>query len=131
MPCSGRMVLLVVGVVVTVGVVIFMSRYFSASSSNEVDMGEGDDVSVVMKSSGLHLIEIDNTGSCNGQEWTWVEVVCVILAVKLGLIISHGFHYFFMTKKIVIDKIAKERVNMEMSNMATREPPALQIPALP
>ena len=67
MPCSARMVLLVIGVVSTVGVVIFMSSYFSASSSNEVDMGEGDNVSVVKESSGLHIFEVDNTGSGDGQ----------------------------------------------------------------
>ena len=67
MPCSARMVLLVIGVVSTVGVVIFMSSYFSANGSNEVDMGEGDNVSVVKESSGLHIFEVDNTGSGDGQ----------------------------------------------------------------
>ena len=38
---------------------------------------------------------------------------------------------FFVTKKIVKYKVARERVNIEMSNVAAREPPALQIPALP
>ena len=62
---------------------------------------------------------------------TWVEEVCVILAVKLGLIMTHSIHYFFVTKKIVRNKVAKDRVNIEMSNVVAREPPALQIPALP
>ena len=58
-------------------------------------------------------------------------MVCVILAVKLGLIITHGIHYFLVTKKIVKNKIARDIVNIEMSNVAAKEPPALQIPALP
>ena len=131
MPCSAKMVLLVIGVVSTVCVVIFMSTYFSANGSNEVDMGAGDDLSVVKESSGFHILEVRNTGSGDGQGWTWVEVVCVILAIKLGLIITHGIHYFFVTKKIVKYKVARERVNIKMSNVAAREPPALQIPALP
>ena len=131
MLCSASMVLLVIGVVSTVCVVIFMSTYVSANGGNEVDMGEGDNVSVVKESSGLHIFEVDNTGSVDGQGWTWVEVVCVILAVKLGLIINHGIHYLFETKKIVKNKIARDIVNIEMSNVAAKEPPALQIPALP
>ena len=71
-----------------------MSTHFSTNGSNEVDMGAGDDLSVVKESSGFHILEVDNTGSGDGQGWTWVEVVCVILEIKLGLIITNGIHYF-------------------------------------
>ena len=57
-------------------------------------------------------------------------MICVILAVKLGLILTHGFHYCCVTKKIVKKKVARERAMIEMSNVA-KEPPVLEIPALP
>ena len=99
MPCSARMVLLVIGVVSTVCVVIFMSTYFSANGSNEVDMGAGDDLSVEKESSGFHILAVDNTGSGDGQRWTWVKVVSVIFAIKMGLIVPHGIHCFFCAKE--------------------------------
>ena len=75
------------------------SAYFSANGNNEVDMGACDDLSVVKESSGFHILEVRNTGSGDGQGWTWVEVVCFILAIKLGLIITYGIHYFFCDKE--------------------------------
>ena len=94
-------------------------------------MGAGDNLSVVKESSGFHILAVDNTGSGDGQRWTWVKVVSVIFAIKMGLIVPHGIHCFFVTKKTVKNKVAQERENIEISNVAAREPPALQIPALP
>ena len=111
--------------------VVVMATYFSTNNSNKVNMGSGDDMSLIKESSGLHLIEVDNTGSTGGsQGWAWIEVVCVILAIKLGLIISHTLHYCCVTKRMVARKVARERATFQLADVA-RDPPVLEIPALP
>ena len=39
------------------------------SSTNEIDMGDGDDTSIVK---GFHIIEVDGLGSTDGKEWSWL-----------------------------------------------------------
>ena len=59
------------------------------SFSNEVNMGLGDNIFIVKESSGLHILEVDNSGSTGeSQGWAWNEVVCLILAITLGLILT-------------------------------------------
>ena len=89
MQCSAKMICLIgTGVAVLCGVVV-MTIYFTASSSNVFSMGSGDNTSVVKESSGLHILEVDNSGSTGeSQGWAWNEVVCLILAIKLGLILT-------------------------------------------
>ena len=79
MQCSANMICLIgTGVAVLCGVVV-MTTDFTASSSNVVSMGSGDDTSVVQESSGLHINEVDNSGSTGeSQGWAWIELVCLI-----------------------------------------------------
>ena len=66
------------------------------------------------------------------QRW-----IFFILAIKLGLILSHTLHYCFLTKKLVKKKVAKA-VDVEMLklNGNVETPPVvirgrLEVPALP
>ena len=43
---------------------------------------------IVVKT-GLHLIEVD---ASNNDEWSLLEIGFVVLALKLGLTISHALH---------------------------------------
>ena len=98
--------------------IIIMSVYFTAGDDNEVNLGPGNDLSVIKKSSGLHLIEVDNSGSTGvGQGWAWLELVCLGLAILFGLTISHVMHYCFCTKKLVTRKVEIEMANYELSNL--------------
>ena len=118
--------------------IIIMSVYFTAGDDNEVNLGPGNDLSVIKKSSGLHFIEVDNSGSTGvGQGWAWLEILCLGLAILLGLTISHVMHYCYCTKKLVARKVERLRANYELSNLprvakASGEmiPAALEIPAL-
>ena len=95
-----------------------------------MDLGDGNDVSNINTSNGLHLIEVDNS---NSKGWSWLEIVFVVLALKLGILISHGLHYFLLTKKLVKKKVVKA-VDIAMQNVAppiNNVPGALVIPALP
>ena len=79
--------------------IIIMSVYFTAGDDNEVNLGPGNDLSVIKKSSGLNLIEVDNSGSTGvDQVWAWLEIVCLGLAIVLGLTISHVIHYCYCTR---------------------------------
>ena len=83
------------------------------------------------ESSGFHIIEVDGLGSADGQQWSWLEIGFIILAIKLGLICRHGIHYFCLTKKMLKKKLHCAQVNIEMKDVAPVVPAVLQIQALP
>ena len=44
--------------------------YFVSDDTNIIDQGPGDDLSIVQKSSGIHLLEVNTEGmSCENQGW--------------------------------------------------------------
>ena len=53
----------------------------------------------------------------------------VILAIKFGLICSHGIHYFLLQRENYKAKLACAQVNFEMKDVAPVVPAVLQIPA--
>ena len=131
MPCTAKLVIVAISVASAVVVIMVMSSYFWSSGTNEIDMGAGDDTSIVKESSGFHIIEVDGLGSTDGQGWSWLEIGFIILAIKLGLICSHVIHYFCLTKKIFKQKLARAGVNIEMKDVAPVVPAVLHTPALP
>ena len=101
-----------------------------SGGTNEVNLGEGNDVSNINTSNGIHLLEVD---ASNNEGWSWLEIGFVVLALKLGLLISHAFHYFYLTKHLVKKKVVKA-VDIAMQNVAApvnNVPGVLVIPALP
>ena len=100
-----------------------------SGGTNEVNLGEGNDVSNINTSNGIHLLEVD---ASNNEGWSWLEIGFVVLALKLGLLISHAFHYFYLTKHLVKKKVVKA-VDIAMLNVtppANNVPGVLQEPAL-
>ena len=87
----------------------------------------------VVESSGIHLLEVDNS---NSEGWNLLEIMVIVLALKLGLVISHTLHYCCVTKKLVKKKLNRA-VEMEIMKNADQNPAVayvageLQIPALP
>ena len=64
-------------------------------------------------------------------------MVCLALAIVLGLIITHVMHYCYITKHLVAKKVERERAAFELSNLprvaeasGQMIPAALEIPAL-
>ena len=86
-----------IGGAAAVVVIMSMSIYFSSSGSNEIDLADGDDTSIVKESNGIHLIEVD---ASNTKGWSWLEIGFIILALKMGLFYSHALHYFCPTKNL-------------------------------
>ena len=121
-----------IGGAAAVVVIMSMSIYFSSSGSNEIDLADGDDTSIVKESNGIHLIEVD---ASNSQGWSWLEIGFIILALKMGLFCSHALHYFCLTKKLVRKKLARAReLDVEMMDVTLPVipvPGVFQIPALP
>ena len=92
--------------------------------------GSGE-VANFKESSGLHLLEIEAPkGSSDG--WSILEVGFVVLVLKLGLIMTHGLHCCFVTKKLVKKRVAKS-MELEMMKL-TPKPPVVsgtvEVPAL-
>ena len=105
---------------------------YSGGVGNKVVMEGNGYSALVEESSGLHLLEINESGKGNnaGAGWTWMEVGFTIICFTFVLVITHIFHYCW-TKKIVKQKVAKNVV-VEMANL-NRVPLADQgvvVPAL-
>ena len=112
--------------------VIGTVTYVMSVDTNNIDQGAGNDLSIVQQSSGIHLLEVNTEGmSCEGQSWLWVEVACVILAICLGLTVSHLAHYCWCTKRVVKTKVQKVLSNhLRAKTNSDVSPEVMEIPAL-
>ena len=122
--------MVVTGIVSVIVIIIITSIYLSSGGNKEFNMGQGNDVANVKESTGIHLIEVD---ASNNESWSWLEIGFVVLALKMGLLLSHATHYFCLTKHLVKKKIVRA-VEIEMKNVTppvNNVPGTLQIPALP
>ena len=89
--CEAKWVIAVIGVAAVIVIIMSTSIYFSSGGSNEINLGEGNDVANVKESTGIHLIEVD---ASNNDGWSWLEIGFIVLALKLGLMLSHAFNSF-------------------------------------
>ena len=90
--------MVVTGIVSVIVIIIIMSIYVSSGGNQEFNMGQGNDVANVKESTGIHLIEVD---ASNNESWSWLEIRFVVLALKMGLLLSHATYYFCLTKHLV------------------------------
>ena len=104
--------MVVTGIVSVIVIIIIMSIYVSSGGNQEFNMGQGNDVANVKESTGIHLIEVD---ASNNESWSWLEIRFVVLALKMGLLLSHATHYFCLTKHLVKKKAVRV-VEIEMKN---------------
>ena len=122
--------MVVTGIVSVIVIIIIMSIYVSSGGNQEFNMGQGNNVANVKESTGIHLIEVD---ASNNESWSWLEIRFVVLALKMGLLLSHATHYFCLTKHLVKKKVVRA-VKIKMKNVTppvNNVPGTLQIPALP
>ena len=81
---------------------------------------QGDDnKSVVQQSTGVHFLEVNNSGDCQAK-CSWAEYIVVIMEFIFILKFSHLLHYCFATKAIVRKKVAQ--VEMEMKDLGKGTP---------
>ena len=79
----------------------------------------------------LHLLEKEAL-EVGSDGWSILEIGFVVLAFKLGLIVTHGLHYCFVTTNLVKKKVAKF-MELEMMKLTPKPPVVsgtLEVPAL-
>ena len=111
----------IIGFVMTViGISVIMSVYFSSGGDSEatIEMQGDDNKSVVQLSDGFHVLEVNNSGGCQG--WSLAEYSVVIMGFLFIFKSSHLLHYCFVTKAIVRKKFAQ--VEMEMKDLGKASP---------
>ena len=81
----------------------------------KIEMNGDKNQSIVQQSSGLHLIEVNNSGDCKGS-WSYAEYAVVLLVFVLILKCSHLCHYCVLTKRLVNSKVAKVETQMKDRN---------------
>ena len=62
--------------------------------------------------------------SNGGNDWNWMEILCVVLGFIFVLNFTHICHYCLFTKKVVKRKVARD-VQMEMGRLA-KAPQAIE-----
>jgi hypothetical protein len=56
-------------VMMMIGIIVIMSVYFSSGGDSEatIEMQGDDNKSVVQQSAGFHVLEVNNSGECQGK----------------------------------------------------------------
>ena len=108
--CSAIMVVIIV--------ILSLVISFGGSSGNSVEMSGDNESALVEESSGIHLLEINESGKGNTgrADWSWMEVAFVVIGFKFVLVLTHICHYCVYTKKVVKHKV-KRNVDIEMGKL--------------
>ena len=111
-------------------VIISISLYFAygVGSEAKIEMNGDQNESIVNQSSGLHLIEVNNSGGCKGN-WTSAEYSVVVLVFVFILKCSHLCHYCFVTKSLVKKKVTHE-IGQQMKNLSKQPDDVVIVPRL-
>ena len=127
---AGRIGCIVAASLVIVCCLIGAVAYFVSGDSTVDNQGQGDDLSVIQKSSGFHVLEVNAEGlTCKKSGWVLIEIVCVLLAIGLGLTLTHLGHYCYC-KKVFKGKV-KKALLIQKSMLPTNVPEVkLEIPPI-
>ena len=99
--CEANWVILGIGVDAVIVIIMSTTIHFTSHGTKEVNLVQGDDVSSIIESNLIHLIEVD---ASNIDGWSLIYIGFIVLALKLGLLISHAIHYIYLTKHIAKKK---------------------------
>ena len=95
----GRIGCIVAASLVIICCLIGAVAYFVSGDSTVVNQGQGDDTSVIQKSSGFHVLEVNAEGlTCEKSGWVLIEIICVLLSIGLGLTLTNLGHYCYRKK---------------------------------
>ena len=77
-------------------IIIILSLVISlgGSAGNSVEMTGNNESALVEESSGIHLLEINESGKCDtaGAGWSWMEVAFVVIGLPFVLVLTHICH---------------------------------------
>jgi hypothetical protein len=112
-------------VMTCMGVFVMVSSWYGLGNGGEADvvLGGDDDHAVIQQSSGIHLLELNNSGDddCDGG-WSWTVIALVTVSLILVLKFTHILHYCLVSKVLIKSKVEKQ-VAIRMSDLAV-EPTA-------
>ena len=108
--------------VIMVSVIIILSmviNFGGGDSGAKVEMSGDNESTLVEQSSGIHLLDVNgaNLGSNGGNNWSWMEILCIVLGFIFFLNLTHIAHYCLFTKKVVKRKVARD-VQLELGKLA-------------
>ena len=111
-------------VMTCMGVFVIISSWYGLGSGGEADvvLGGEDDHAVIQQSSGLHILELNNSGDDDCQGWSWSEYALVIVGFILVLKFTHILHFCLVSKVMIKSKVAKQ-VAMQMKDLPVVPPP--------
>ena len=117
-------------VIMVICVIISISLFiaYGVGSEAKIEMNGDQNESIVQQSSGLHLIEVNSAGGCEGN-WTWEEYSVVVLVFVFILKCSHLCHYCFVTKSLVKKKVTNE-MGKQMNNLSKQPDDGVIVPGL-
>ena len=120
----------VMGFVMTaIGIFVIISAFYGVGGGDADVVMQGDDnKSVVQQSSGFHVLELNESGDCQG--WSWTEYALVILGFVFILKISHLLHYCLVTKAIVKGKVSKLEMEMKKLPMVPPSDDVVIVPGI-
>ena len=106
-------------IMVVIIVILSLVINFGGSSGNSVEMSGENESALVEESSGIHLLEINESGKGNTgvSGWSWMEIAFVVLGFIFVLNFTHIFHCCVFTKKVVKRKVKRD-VDIEMGKLA-------------
>ena len=106
-------------IMVIIIIILSMVINFGGESGAQVEMSGENESALVEQSSGIHLLEVNGAdlGSIDGNGWSWMEILCVVLGFIFVLNFTHIAHYCLFTKKVVKRKVARD-VQLEMGKLA-------------
>ena len=104
---------LVALLMMVIGVLVLVSVFIGKNGSDaDVVLGGQDNTSMIHQSSGIHLLEVSDSGSSGKCEhFSWSEWALGILGVLILLKVSHLLHYFLYSKRVVKKKMARFEAN--------------------
>ena len=99
--------------------ILLMVINFGGESGAHVEMSGENESALVEQSSGIHLLEVNGAdlGSIDGNGWSWMEILCVVLGFIFFLNFTHIAHYCLFTKNVVKRKVARD-VQLELGKLA-------------
>ena len=106
------------------GIFVIISSWYGFGSGGEADvvLGGEDDHAVIQQSSGLHILELNNSGDDDCEGWSWSEYALVIVGFILVLKFTHIIHFCLVSRVMIKSKVAKQ-VAMQMKDLPVVPPP--------